>query len=213
MGAEVAVAGKLDVGRITTIFFDLFGTVFDASSSLTEDRKRYADQLRPWREFEEKCQECDSRRLTYAKPEWHPLDLPKAWENLPPFNDSFEGLRLLRKNFTVLTLSNFPLWLQVRMLKNGGVDFDGIIPMEVIREYKPYRGVYPQAATLAGVKPENCLMVTSNKSFGDLRGSFLARMQSVLVDRSGIELSDGTPTTIFDLACLLEGWLPCRRWL
>jgi len=125
---------------------------------------------------------------------------------------------LLRHRFTILTLSNFPLWLQVRMLKNGGVDFDGIIPMEAIREYKPYRGVYPQAAMLAGVKPENCLMVTSNKSFGDLRGSFLARMQSVLVDRSGITSDDpefrkGTPTTIFDLACLLEGWLPCRGWL
>lgn len=141
-----------------------------------------------------------------SAPEFKPLILPQEWTKLPLYPDAVPGIGRLRRKFTVLTLSNFPLWLQLKMCKNAGITFDGMMVMELMKMYKPFSGVYRAAAKLAQVSPENCLMVTSNKSFGDLEGAEKEGMQSVLVDRHNQDAisSEWMPRTFVELAAALE---------
>ena len=63
------------------IAFDVFGTVFDLSSTPRGEVAAYAQHLRTCRE---RC--C-----------WLPLDLPASWRSLPAHPDAAEGIRRLRE--------------------------------------------------------------------------------------------------------------------
>lgn len=159
------------------IAFDLFGTVFDFSGTPRNEIKDYAAQIR--------------------QPEWAPLILPKSWENMPAFADSAEGITKLRTTFFVVTCSNALLGLQAKMCKHAGISFDALIPIELNRVYKPTPKAYMTICGVLKVDPQDVLMVTANKDFGDLEASKALGMESVLI-RDG----DG-PKTIIELAELL----------
>lgn len=165
----------LDVKKIQVIAFDLFGTVYDMKDVPREEMRYYGEQLR--------------------RPKWAPLALPESWAKLPLFPDSLEAIPELMQHYTVVTLSNAPLGLQIAMTKNSGLRFHGMIPLEIGQTYKPRVDAYRLLAAVMNVPPENCLMVTANKTFGDIEGSRSIGMQAALVRST----DDGAFEDISDL--------------
>jgi 2-haloalkanoic acid dehalogenase type II len=162
---------------ITVIAFDLFGTVFDLSGVSHQEIKDYVAHIR--------------------QPEWSPLQLPKSWEHLPAHPDSSEGLERLRRKFFVVTCSNGPLGLTAKLSKNAGIRWDCIIPLELNRVYKTNFRAYMTVCEILSVSPQQVMMVTANKDFGDLEASVALGMTSML-----IRGTDG-PQTIIELAASL----------
>lgn len=128
------------------IAFDLFGTVFDLSGVDRREIVAYIDHI--------------------SHPEWSMLELPKSWEQLPPYPDSREGIERLRKKFTAVTCSNAPLGFTTRLLKNADIRFDAITPLEMIPAYKPDPRCYLLPGHSQGVYWGDCHMVTGNIRLG-----------------------------------------------
>jgi 2-haloalkanoic acid dehalogenase type II len=156
------------------IAFDVFGTVFDLSGVPREEVRSYVAHVR-----------ADT---------WSPLNLPASWENLPPHPDAVEGIAMLRRHHTVVTLSNGPMYLLAHISKRAGITWDAIIPLEAFKVYKPHPRAYETVLDLFRVPPRDVLMVTANKDFGDLEAAEKLGMQAQLI-RDG----DG-PKTITELA-------------
>jgi 2-haloacid dehalogenase len=165
--------------RPKVIAFDLFGTVFDLSAVPRDEVKAYVDHIR--------------------KPEWSPLTLPDSWLRLWPYGDSKNGIERLRHRFTVVTCSNAPLGFTAKLSKKNGINWDAIIPLELNRVYKTNPKAYMTVCEVLGVEPADVLMVTANRTFGDLESSRALGMQAQLI-RDGEE----NPKTIIELAERLE---------
>lgn len=140
---------------IKVIAFDVFGTVVDFARTPVEEVKHYARQLKYFKETKE----------------WKPLDLPQSWENLPTHYDSPIGLNLLRTKYIVVTCSNGPLGLMTKLLKNNYCHFDAIIPLEMNKVYKPDHRAYKTVLDTFNLKPEEMMMVTANRDFGDIEAA------------------------------------------
>jgi 2-haloacid dehalogenase len=81
---------------------------------------------------------------------WHRLD---AWRDFAP------ALRRLRQrriciSFTILSLS-----LVVDVSRHNGIDWDAVIPCEMLRVYKPLPDAYRRAAAFLAVEPHEIMMV------------------------------------------------------
>lgn len=147
--------------RIKVIAFDVFGTVVDAAGVPHAEMAAYAAHVR--------------------KPLWTPLTLPAAWEHLPPHPDSIPGIVRLQTKFVVVTCSNAPLGFQSRLARNAGLPWDAIIPLEANRVFKPDPRAYLTVCEVLGVEPAEVLMVTANKTFGDVEGAGGVGMTPVLI--------------------------------
>lgn len=152
----------LDIKRIKVVAFDVFGTLVRIKDRVPHDElKAYADHIR--------------------KPDWSPLVLPKSWEDLTAFEDVRTALSLLSYRFMVVTLSNGPLGLQANLLKNNRIAVHAIVPLELAQVFKPNPRSYLAAAEMIGIPAEHWLMVSANKTFGDIEASRSVGMQSQLV--------------------------------
>lgn len=152
---------SLDISRIKVIAFDVFGTLVKLDGVPEEERKAYWNHIH--------------------KPEWSPLELPDSWGKLVAFSEVADAIDRLREDFMVVTLSNGPLGLQARILKNNDISVDAIVPLEIARVFKPNQSAYLAASEILGIPPENFLMVTANEKFGDLEASKSIGMQSQLI--------------------------------
>lgn len=90
----------------------------------------------------------EDRRAITAR--WHELD---AW---PDFAPALAHLRqrYICVSFTILTLS-----LVIDISRRNGIDWDAVIPCEMLRVYKPRPEAYQRAAKLLGVPPDQILMI------------------------------------------------------
>lgn len=167
----------IKIENVKVVAFDLFGTVFSLADVDRQEIKDYAAHLR--------------------NPEWSPLRLPPSWEKLPAHPDSAEGIRRLREKFTVVTCSNGPLGLTAKLSKHNSINWDAIIPLELNKVFKTSPGAYLTVCEVLGCEPKDVLMVTANKSFGDLEASTALGMQAVLIR------GDSGPRDIIELANLL----------
>lgn len=167
----------MNINQVKVIAFDVFGTVVDFSSAESWQVRNYIEAIQ--------------------LPTWRPLMLPCSWERLPAHPDSREGIKRLRSKFMVVTCSNGPLGMLARLSKNAGIEWDAIIPLELNRVYKPRPDAYRTVCEVLGVTPDEVLMVTANKTFGDLEASREIGMQAQLIR------GDDGPKTIIELAELL----------
>lgn len=133
------------------IAFDIFGTVVDMSGTPREELVAYGEHIR--------------------KPEYSPLTLPESWEKLEAFPDALPGLSKLKEKYIIVTLSNGPMGLLTKIAKNNNLPFDTIVPVELARSFKPNPEPYKLLISAFNLKPEEIMMVTANKTFGDLESS------------------------------------------
>jgi 2-haloacid dehalogenase len=108
-------------------------------------------------------------------------ELTLAWERLPPWPDSAQGLARLARRFTVATLSNGNRSQQEALIRFAGLPFQRVLSAEDVRHYKPDQEVYLGAASALGLEPDQVLMVAAHKL--DLRAAQAAGMRAAFVER------------------------------
>jgi 2-haloacid dehalogenase len=107
--------------------------------------------------------------------------LNKAWHRLDPWPDAAEGLALLKRRFTVCTLSNGNIGLLTDLAKHGHLPFDCILSAEVFKAYKPDPAAYLGVARVFDVAPEEVMLVAAHHE--DLAGARQCGLQTAYVER------------------------------
>ena len=107
--------------------------------------------------------------------------LTRAWERLPAWPDSADGLRRLARRYTVATLSNGNRAQQEALVVFAGLPFQRRLSAEDFHHYKPDPEVYLGAAAALGLEPGQVMMVASHKS--DLRAAQAAGLHAAFVER------------------------------
>ncbi len=127
--------------------------------------------------------------------------LNRAWHRLKPWRDARGGLRQLKRQRLIATLSNGNVALLTNMAKSAGLPWDCILSAELFNHYKPDPEVYRGAARLLGLAPSELMMVAAHKddlfaakSCG-LRTAFVARP----LERGPKARIDVAPEPAFDL--------------
>ena len=117
-----------------------------------------------------------------------------------PGRDARGGLRRLKRDHVIATLSNGNVALLTNMAKSAGLPWDCILSAELFNHYKPDPEVYHGAARLLGLANEEVMMVAAHKddlfaakSCG-LRTAFVARAR----ERGPKAQSDVSPEPAFD---------------
>lgn len=90
--------------------------------------------------------------------------LNRVWHRLTPWPDSRAGLRALKKERTIATLSNGNVSLLNDMAKAGGLPWDCIFSGENFRHYKPDPETYLGACELLSLEPPQVMMVAAHKN-------------------------------------------------
>lgn len=164
---------------IRVIAFDVFGTIFDLSNVDKQEIRDYIAHIK--------------------QPEWTPLHLPDSWARLPTHDDAYHGLQKLRGSFSVVTCSNGPVPLLVKLSKNNGIEWDAVIPIHMNRVYKPNPKAYLTVCEVMWVQPSEVLMVTANEKFGDIEAAEALGMRAALIERPGRTIIDLANELLFDV--------------
>ena len=137
-------------------------------------------------------------------------ELNRAWHRLPAWPDTVEGLTLLKRHFTITTLSNGNFSLLTDMAKAAGLPWDCIISAELFHHYKPDPETYLGCADLLGIEPRALMLAACHPE--DLRAAKALGLRTAYVERPhehGAEARwpqvekgefDFTATDIVDLA-------------
>ncbi len=163
---------------IKCIAFDCFGTVFDMSTVSREEIAAYVEHVR--------------------KADFSPFEFPRSWWDLKAHPDAAEGIKRLQDTgFSCVALSNGDAGLIWRASKRKNpIAWNYVFDLRAEKVYKPNIEAYRLVEKLLGYKPEDCLMVTANPTFGDIEGEAAVGMQSQVIRH-------GYPNTIIELAEML----------
>ena len=107
--------------------------------------------------------------------------LNRVWHRLDPWPDAIPGLRRLRSEYVVATLSNGHVRLLADMAKRAGIPWDLILSAELSGHYKPDEEAYLTAVDLLDVEPGEVVMVAAHE--GDLEASRDAGLYTAYVHR------------------------------
>jgi len=108
-------------------------------------------------------------------------ELTLAWERLPPWPDSVQGLARLARRFTVSTLSNGNRDQQTSLIQFTGLPFQRLLSAEDFHHYKPDPEVYVGAASALNLEAREVMMVAAHKP--DLRAAQAAGLRAAFVER------------------------------
>jgi 2-haloacid dehalogenase len=193
------------------LLFDVFGTLVDWRSSLTDLaeanaanagveadwaavvddwRRAYQpalDRVRQgaaWRDLDSLQRDTLSEVLAR-----HGVRLPAAdceslvqgWRRLRPWPDCRAGLDRLRRRHLVATLSNGHLALLADLLKFADLRMDAVLSAQLAGSYKPDPLVYRTALELLECRPEVAGMVAAHGS--DLRAAAALGLRPIFVRR------------------------------
>ena len=107
--------------------------------------------------------------------------LVRAWRRLPPWPDSVEGLRRLRRRHWIAPLSNANVSLLVDMARFSGLPWDAILSAELVRRYKPDPAVYRLVPELLDVAPSDVTLVAAHAY--DLEAAAACGLKTAYVHR------------------------------
>ena len=127
--------------------------------------------------------------------------LNRVWHRLKPWPDARAGLRRLKRDHVIATLSNGNVALLTNMAKHAGLPWDCILSAELFHHYKPDPETYLGAARLLGLAPQEVMMVAAHKD--DLRAAAACGLRTGFVARPlehgpGVRV-DRRPEKDFDL--------------
>jgi 2-haloacid dehalogenase len=88
--------------------------------------------------------------------------LNQAWQRLPAWPDSVEGLLLLKQHYLVGPLSNGDTALLARMAKHAGLPWDVVIGADITRQYKPHPDAYTRTAAILDLPPSAVMLVAAH---------------------------------------------------
>lgn len=129
-------------------------------------------------------------------------ELLAVWARMKPWPDALQGLAMLRRRFTLSTLTNAAMSQMTALVKDNNLPFDEILTGELAQAFKPDPRVYQLAVAYTGARPEEILMVSAHK--WDLEASKRSGFRTAYVPRP-FELGPGhaadlTPERYIDVA-------------
>ena len=104
-----------------------------------------------------------------------------VWHRLNPWPDTVRGLTLLKRKFTIVTLSNGNLGLLANMAKNASLPWDLILSAEVFRHYKPDPETYLGVAEIFDLPPHDVMLAAAHKD--DLLAANQCGLQTAFIER------------------------------
>ncbi len=107
--------------------------------------------------------------------------LARAWHFLPPWPDSVEGIRQIKRDFIVGPLSNGNTALLVDMAKAAGLSWDVILGSDISRAYKPSPEAYRKPAAILGLDPGQVMLAAAHNN--DLEAARRAGLATAFVAR------------------------------
>ena len=90
--------------------------------------------------------------------------LNKAWEQLPPWRDTLQGLNIIRHHCLVAPCSNGSIALMARLARHAGFHWDAVLGAEIAQNYKPQPEVYLASCKALGFEPGDVMMVAAHNS-------------------------------------------------
>jgi 2-haloacid dehalogenase len=109
-------------------------------------------------------------------------EVMEAWQFLSPFPEAVDGLKKLKKRFRLVALSNGNRWFLDHLVKNRiKYDFDEIISVEEVGNFKPHPSVYRATQRILGAEPFQLGMVSANTF--DVMGARASGYRGIWVDR------------------------------
>jgi 2-haloacid dehalogenase len=127
--------------------------------------------------------------------------LNRAWHRLKPWPDAVRGLKALKQNHIIATLSNGNVALLANMAKHAGLPWDCIFSAELFHHYKPDPETYLGAAALLGLRAPEAMMVAAHPD--DLVAARKAGLRTAYVHRPrefGARREQPMPQEAFDFA-------------
>lgn len=189
--------------------FDVFGTVVDWHGSISAEITRLGLPVDPdsfataWRQgYRPAMARVRSGQLPWTKiDDLHRLilddvlkdfkihslseaevqDLNLVWHRLNPWPEAVAGLNELKKQFTIVTLSNGNLGLLANMAKNANLPWDLILSAEVFRHYKPDPETYLGVANTFDLPANEVMLVAAHKD--DLEAAHACGLQTAFIER------------------------------
>jgi len=119
--------------------------------------------------------------------------LNKAWHRLHPWPDSVKGLKLLKQNFSISTLSNGGTNLLSNMANYSNLPWDNIFSAETFMHYKPDPETYLGAVKKLNLKKEEVMLVAAHNN------DLLAAKQYGLKTAFVLRATEYGPNQDFDL--------------
>ena len=119
--------------------------------------------------------------------------LNNAWHRLAPWNDTVEGLNLLKSNFSISTLSNGGIDLLTNMANTQNLPWDNIFSAETFMHYKPDSETYLGAVDKLNLETQEVMLVAAHNQ--DLLAAKKYGLKTAFVLRS----NEYGPSQNFDL--------------
>jgi 2-haloacid dehalogenase len=129
------------------------------------------------------------------------VHLNRVWHRLDAWSDSVEGLRRLKKKYTICTLSNGNMGLLTNMAKRAGLPWDCVLSAEVFRAYKPNPATYLGVAQVFDLQPNEVMLCAAHHD--DLAGARACGLRTAYIERplefGTSRIKDVSPQTGNDL--------------
>ena len=119
--------------------------------------------------------------------------LNNAWHRLAPWNDTVEGLNLLKSYFSISTLSNGGIDLLTNMANTQNLPWDNIFSAETFMHYKPDSETYLGAVDKLNLETQEVMLVAAHNQ--DLLSAKKYGLKTAFVLRS----NEYGPSQDFDL--------------
>jgi 2-haloacid dehalogenase len=121
-----------------------------------------AGPYRPYRQVLMTVLQGMGDRLGFTPSEAEQSRFAEAVGDWPPFADTREALKALRRRFRLAIVSNTDDDLFARTNDALGVEFDWIVTAQQVGSYKPSRNNFQQALARIGLPPEQILHVAQS---------------------------------------------------
>ena len=108
-------------------------------------------------------------------------ELCRVWSHLDPWPDVLSGLRQLKTQFILATLSNADVSMTVENARFSNLPWDVILGAEVCGRFKPDPQVYLRSVKMLSLKPSQCLMVSSHNN--DLEAASALGFRTAFIPR------------------------------
>jgi 2-haloacid dehalogenase len=208
----------VDFARVQALTFDCYGTLIDWETGITKALAPIAgnDVLEPYAEFESELESGPYRpyrailtsivdrfgqRSGFTPTEQQRQALVDSLPSWPPFPDTVDALRALKRRFKLGIISNIDDDLFAATARHLGVDFDWVVTAQQAGAYKPSHAPFELAFERIGL-PRSAIVHVAQSLYHDHVPAHDLGLRSVWVNRRHSQPGSGaTPASSaqFDL--------------
>lgn len=137
--------------------------------------------------------------------------LNRAWEQLPGWPDSTDGLHAVKERTIIAPCSNGSIALMTRIAKFSNLPWDCILGAEIAQIYKPHPDAYLKSVAALGLHPNEVMMVAAHNDdlhaarSNGLKTAFIARKTEYGKDQTkDLEPNDNWDAVVSSIGQLAE---------